>query len=154
MRTPERDREQPQHPTTVMTGQPSTHTKPTPKADDKDEDSDKYQGLTVTENYDGATQHLPHAVDLGCLLLIMTPVLTPTPHACTSSQPPNMRSTLHESFYCTALRNCSKSACSRVGMGVWCWCFGDAVSPVYVHCGTLLINLGVVVFLYECGVCG
>ena len=23
-------------------------------------------------------------------------------------------------------------------MGVWCWCFGDAVSPVYVHCGTLL----------------
>ena len=61
-------------------------------------------------------------------------------------------------------------------MGVWCWCFGgrpvtirhmscrprdiedpifhtmDAVSLVYVQCGTLL-NTQVVVFQYECGVC-
>ena len=133
MRTPERDREQPQHPTTVMTGQPSTHTKPTPKADDKDEDSDKHQGLAVTENYDGATQHLPHAVDLGCLLLIMTPVLTPTPHACTSSQPPNMRSTLHESFYCTALRN--------LHVAVWVWVYGVGASvmrcPRYMYTAVL-----------------
>ena len=31
-------------------------------------------------------------------------------------------------------------------MGVWRRCFGGAVSPVYVHCGTLL-NTPIVVFL-------
>ena len=31
-------------------------------------------------------------------------------------------------------------------MGVWRWCFGGAVSPVYVHCDTLL-NTPVLVFL-------
>ena len=30
--------------------------------------------------------------------------------------------------------------------GVWRRCFGGAVSPVYVHCGTLL-NIPVVVFI-------
>ena len=45
----------------TMTGQPSTHIKPTPKSDVIDED--KHQGLIVTKNSsyddDGTTQHLP-----------------------------------------------------------------------------------------------
>ena len=57
----DRDRDQPQRPTTMMTGQPTTHTKPTSKSDDIDED--KHQGLTVTKNIthdeDGMTQYPP-----------------------------------------------------------------------------------------------
>ena len=53
--------EQPQRPSTMMTGQPSTHTKPTPKSDVIDED--KHQGFIVTKNstYDDdvTTQHPP-----------------------------------------------------------------------------------------------
>ena len=36
-------------------------------------------------------------------------------------------------------------------MGVWCWCFGDAVSPVYLHCSTFLKTPGVM-FPYECDI--
>ena len=94
-------------------------------------------------------------VDHGCLLLTMTPVLTSKhlPHACTPSQPPNMRSTLHESpllygaegllKYCNV--GAIKGGASGFEFGV-----GGAVSSVYVHCGTLL-NTPVV--LYKCGVC-
>ena len=87
-------------------------------------------------------------VDHGYLLLTMTPVPTPTypPHACTSSPPPNMRSTLlHESPYCTAQSNCSMTECrgyqgsSEWDMGVRCWRLGGAVSCILrysrEHCG-------------------
>ena len=70
---PERDGEQPQRPTTMMTGQPSTHTKPISKSDDIGED--KHQGLTVTKNNahdDDGTNPAPFP--MRCLHLTMTPV--------------------------------------------------------------------------------
>ena len=54
-----------QRPSTMMTGQPSTHTKQTPKSDDIDED--KHQGLIVTKNstYDDDRTTLPMQCIIG-----------------------------------------------------------------------------------------
>ena len=76
---PERG-EQPQHPKTMMTGQPSTHNKSTSKTDDNDEDDLKLLRFAVKKNSthddDGTNQHSPHVVDHGSLLLTMIPVPT------------------------------------------------------------------------------
>ena len=54
--------------------------------------------------------------------------------SCTSPQPPNVRRTLYESRFCTALRNCLNSAREgRVDMGVWCWCLGDVYNVVFLY---------------------
>ena len=108
----------------------STYTKSTPKTYDDDED--KVQSITIKKNNthddDGTAQHSPHVVDHGCLLALddaITDINAP-PHACTSSQPPNNRSTLHETPFRTTPRNCSNSAMKglsgekQVDMSVWC----------------------------------
>ena len=50
--------------------------------------------------------------------------------------------------FCTMLGNlqCRANQGVASGYGLWRWCFGGAVSPLYVHSGTLRNTL-VVVFL-------
>ena len=141
----------PNPPATMMTGQPSTH-KSTSKTDDNDDDNLKLQSFTEKKNSthddDGSTQHSPHVVDLGCLLALdddaSTDINVPL-HACISSQPPNMRSTLQETPFRTLPRKskfCNVGATSIWGVASGYECMVSVLrySPQAEHpgCGVLV----------------
>ena len=92
---------------------------------------------------------LSHVVDHGCLLLTMTPVTVPTstyrPHFCTSSQPPNIRSTLHETPFVQGreIAQCR----GYLGSSEWIWVYGVGASvmrfPWYMYTTVLSWKLQV-----------